>query len=458
MTRRQVSPYQTRIHLDYVKLYGSPDYGGPYLTCLSEGDIELIRCLLGYARRRIQWAYNLDPLPAYYEGVTDEEFEGITDKLDDLEGRLMGVVCLPELVEAIEGLGEDLQAALNCICEMARAGSTDRMYGEDLQGLIDSGQVEWSAVWENQAFGAQEDEDACAIAQLYWQATFEMMTEIVLPAARVAFDYLIPAIAALIVGFGTGGFGLLAVYAIAEMVQELLETGYEVSETNYVNWLVSVRQEWVCEAYNVLLEGGNAETVYNAVKTAVIDAAEDISTGDKIATRVFGGMLAINSALGAWSEQSQWALENVDEGFCDECPEPPDEYYQSVLPCVDEDWEEYQETSLQCIGGYPEIKNGWAIYRESVITAPSNPFWIKIDWIPRGSEATATVGFNIRFEPGNIPYSLGNDGPKPVNVETSCVWQVTADQIGKTVDLQMVQATWWGDLIGYGCYPYNPEE
>jgi hypothetical protein len=172
--------------------------------------------------------------------------------------------------------------------------------------------------------GAQVDEEACALAQCWFQALYEVVTEWILPVSRFAFDNLVPAGAALIAAI-TGGAALpvvLGVWTFAELVQELLELGYDAAETNLVNWLWSVRQDFICEFYEPLKSGGSMASIWETVYLGLVSGSGSISPGDKAIVHIAG----LTGAYLAWRAKqanSSWYQTTPEPGYCSVCPEPP---------------------------------------------------------------------------------------------------------------------------------------
>jgi hypothetical protein len=172
--------------------------------------------------------------------------------------------------------------------------------------------------------GAQPDEDACELAQCWFQALYEVVTEWILPVSRFAFDNLVPAGAALIAAI-TGGAALpvvLGVWTFAELVQELLELGYDAAETNLVNWLWSVRQDFICDFYAALKDGGSMAATWESVYLDLVSGSGSISPGDKAIVHIAG----LTGAYLAWRAKqadSSWWQTTPEVGYCAVCPQPP---------------------------------------------------------------------------------------------------------------------------------------
>jgi hypothetical protein len=168
------------------------------------------------------------------------------------------------------------------------------------------------------------DEEACQVAQLFYALGYETITEIVLPVSMYAFDTLAPAVAALIIGI-TGGIALpaiLGVYLCTEMIQELLETGYKASESNLINWMLSVKDEMICTSYFALKSGCTAKEAAQAVYDNVVAPSSSISYGDKLICKLFFSGWTVTNADIARSENTPWAQENIEASYCTTCDNP----------------------------------------------------------------------------------------------------------------------------------------
>ena len=306
------------------------------LYCLSSNGVAAIRRVLGYLTRQITYLYEAVD-DAYYLGATDLEFQDILDEVSRLEGQLMSPCDFSEIVTAIDANTAAI-AALQCICTQMDAGRVGDVFGPDVSGLIDGGLARPIMDVPSETIPAQGDDDACAIAQLYWSWTFEVITEQILPAWDSAFDDLIPILAGIIgeiIGPAPGDG--IPIYAVAELLQELIEIGYSSARENLINWLYAVKEEWVCEAYSLIKEGSSSSAIAQAVKDGIIDTALDISFGDKVVLAFFGGPWAVSLAKRAFENETIWAADNVEPGFCADC-EPSEFEYNVTIPCVEVDW------------------------------------------------------------------------------------------------------------------------
>jgi hypothetical protein len=145
--------------------------------------------LLGYARREINWAADLSDLPAYYTLPTDAQFLELWDQLDDLEGRLMAVVCIDDLVDALGEITTSLDA-LSCICtNLLSLGQGINGDAADELGVgLDEGVIGIEDGVPGATLPTALD-DACDAAQALWWFVYEYVTEIAIPLSDLALEW-----------------------------------------------------------------------------------------------------------------------------------------------------------------------------------------------------------------------------------------------------------------------------
>jgi hypothetical protein len=234
----------------------------------------------------------------------------------DLEDQAMGDCT--ELMTKLDAI----LAAVSCICpnllEM-RAGTTlqpDSLNTDEITDVF-----EWSDDVPNPTIPSETETAACAISQLWYQAGFEVITEAVLPASRAAFDVLLALVAAK-VAVMTGGLTLpqaLGAVTVADLVKELIEGGFDASESNIYNWMVTNKEDIVCALYEQVLAGGTATSCWTACYDAVIASSAEISALDKAMLWLFMGHVAYVIAYLAYTESTDWATSVVVPGYCSVC-------------------------------------------------------------------------------------------------------------------------------------------
>lgn len=276
---------------------------GDCLVCLTGGELNLVRNLLQYAHRRSTFVSEYHP--QHYLAPTTEEWDALEAMTAHLEGNLMDC----------EQFTSDLQEILDWVRQSsAQPGGT---FSEDEQAAFPYDDV----VGDDELTPAEED--ACDVAQLWFEWGYQTITEQVLPATRWGFDYLVPAVAGFIALAIGGPPAAMGVYALAELIQELLEIFYRGAETNLINWMDTNKEDVVCVLWAWLVVGGDASSIWQHAMDDVITPAEDISYGDKLILQLFMGSWAGSNAQLAFDAETEWATSNVEEGYCDECEAAP---------------------------------------------------------------------------------------------------------------------------------------
>lgn len=317
------------------------------LVCLDGAELAILRTLLAYGTRRITWVaeYRQED----YLTPTDEDFDTILAKVADLEEKLMSGTC-EDLVTALEAIGAsvaltndwletidgtlgdglanlpDVVTALECICgriETAQINVTVSPTWVDAPDATDY--MDWSTTAPDTSVGPQADQDACDLAQAWYQCGFEFSTEVLLPVLRFGFDKVIPAAAAAL-SFWTGGVAVpvaIGVYALAELIQELLELGYDAAEANLQNWLFVHKEDIVCLLYSGLKNGGSGQALWSTVQSSLVAPAGDLSAGDKFLISFAFGTVGLLGAKVAKEQNSAWYQSVPEAGYCDSCEDPP---------------------------------------------------------------------------------------------------------------------------------------
>jgi hypothetical protein len=149
---------------------------------------------------------------------------------------------------------------------------------------------------------------------------------------------LIPAAATAIAVF-TGGVTLpvvIGVYALTDLLQELLEIAWEAAEANLINWMFSHKQDIVCELYDAIQAGGTGTEVWQPVADNVVEPSGDLSNGDKVLVNFWFGIIGNYVARIAQTENSPWYQSVPEAGYCAVCPLPENVFYWEFPPCPGE--------------------------------------------------------------------------------------------------------------------------
>lgn len=310
---RRKAYYRTRVLIPVDECLDSAF--GDCLVCLTGGQLNLVRNLLLYAERRSTFVSEYEP--QWYLAPTEEEWDELQTMVAALEGNLMDC----------EQFTSDLQEILDWV--RVDGSLTEPPFSEDEEAAFPyDGDITDDEL-------TPEGEEACAVAQLWFEWGYQIITEQVLPATRWGFDYLVPAVAGFIALAIGGPPAAMGVYAVAEFIQELLEIAYRGAETNLVNWMDTNKYDIVCALYAGLVSGGLASAIWAAAYASEIDPAEDISVGDKLMLNLFMGTWAGGNAQRAYDAATDWSTDNVQAGYCLLCGEPdPDfEYTFNFPPC-----------------------------------------------------------------------------------------------------------------------------
>lgn len=351
--------YNPRVLIPVSQVVDNP-YDGR-LIWLSGAETDLLRNLLEYAHRRSTFVSTYRS--ADYLAPDNEEWDSIESIVAELEAKLMTDCCqdildalgaindklttlngeigpmaldVDSLATNVGGIATDFPAlvsAAQCVCEKEFNLQVTNLIPPDWADYPDTvDNFDWTNNTPSTTVPSETAEEACKLAQCWWQAGWETSTEWVLPAFRFGFDKLIPAAAAglaLITG-GVAAPVAIGVYAFAELVQELLELAYDVAETNLVNWLYANRQDIVCSLYDDIQAGTTGSAAWANVQTELVEPAVELSAGDKVLIAFAFGIVAPWAAKRAQAQNSQWYQTIPEAGYCDACLSPPvagDDWY-----------------------------------------------------------------------------------------------------------------------------------
>lgn len=354
---RRKKYYRTRVLIPVDECLESEF--GDCLVCLTGGQLNLVRNLLLYAERRSTFVSEYHE--QYYLAPSAEEWDSLQELVSDLEGNLMDC----------EQFTTDLQEILDWV--RLQAALPGGSFSEDEEAAFPyTDEIEDDEL-------TPAEEEACAIAQLWFEWGYQTITESVLPATRWGFDYLIPALTAFIATAIGGPAAGAGVWVLAEFIQEIMEIGYRGAETNLVNWMDTNKEDIVCVLFKMLVENGYASAIWQRVEDLVIDPAEDISYGDKLMLSLFMGTWAGGNASRAFEAETEWATSNVEEGYCDECPELPAFLQHHYEFPSDTNWETELPNSFYQPSGELQVQNqGWA-YSPSYEAPPAGDYTLDLN-------------------------------------------------------------------------------
>jgi hypothetical protein len=146
---------------------------GDSLVCLTGGELYMLRSMCQYLHRRSTFVTQYEQ--QYYLAPTEEEWDELDAAVAQLEGKLMNCEEYDDLLQAI------LEAA-ECACRRSipntglnyNPSNADEEASFDVSDTIPDG-----------ALGAAEEE-ACDVAQLWYQWGYEVITEYILPATLLS--------------------------------------------------------------------------------------------------------------------------------------------------------------------------------------------------------------------------------------------------------------------------------
>ena len=300
---RRKTYYKPRVLIDTQRVL-NPQFDDA-LLCITGSQLEMLRNLTQYLRRRSTFADNYQE--GYYYAPTEIEWDEISAIVAELEETLMGC---EELMQTFA----DMLAAMQCVCNdatevpglMPNMGPIVTYYIEN--NVMVPGDVH--------AGDTVVEGDRCAVAQLvFWQA-WGWLTEWVQPFQATTADVLMPlAMAAIATAVGAP---LLAVPAalVYALVWALLEVWVDGSLQAVQNSLWAHKDELICAVWAGLAVD------YAAAKVAAQAVISDIEGLSPIDITVFRAMFApwaFALAERAHDNGTEWALANVAAGACDDC-------------------------------------------------------------------------------------------------------------------------------------------
>jgi len=282
------------------------------LICLEGEELELLRNMCQYLHRRSTFVSEYHT--GYYLAPSTIEWNALDAIVAKLEEKLMGCTELTALLEAI-------LTQVTCVCQQTTNLLENDLsvpdYGPSLEPVIDDyltsgGLQAEDDYWDDTVIEANR----CPIAQLVFWQSWEFTTEILQPVARETIDILLPAAMAVLATMCGTVVLAIPVGVLLAVLWKLIEIDVAGSMQDVTNSLWSHKQELICAVW------GGLAVDYSAVEeraTEVITNMPGLSALDKIALRMLYSPWAIGLAEKAWTNQTAWALANVDAGVCDTC-------------------------------------------------------------------------------------------------------------------------------------------
>jgi hypothetical protein len=365
--------------------------------------------MLKYAYRRSTWVDEYRENT--YLAPDNAQWDDIETFLGDLESALMSDCC-DAIVTAIEGItsqlvtnGEqltaitseldeielvigNLEAPLACICAKDPTINVSAIVSPTWPDYPDADKVfQWGTTQPVADIPALVDEDACKLAQCWYSAGFELVTEVFLPIFQAGYGDLLPA-AATALAFFTGGTTLpvlIGVYALTDLLQELGEIAWEAAQANLINWMFVHKQDIVCELYTGLKDGGTGTAVWQPVADNVVEPAPDLSAGDKVLINFWYGIVGGYAARIAQTVNSEWYQSVPEAGYCSACPTDDQVFTYTWPPCPNGSW---YGTGV-CWNTRWCFNHGKYGNAETYLPAPATGTWNKVVWDLEWSSAKA---------------------------------------------------------------------
>jgi len=343
-TWRYKQYYDKRILVETASLL-DPLYPDARILCLSAEEVALLRPLLGYAHRRSTFVSQYqasqyvapsteewDAIQAIVAGLEDKLMVDCTDFYTALQTIAANIAATNARLEtlntnvagtntAITGTYDELQAmqaALECICRGMPNTDDTAALPPIIDEYLDDGTFDVDDPYPGQA-GPGTESDACAIAQLVWAFSYEMLTEVIQPAQTGALAVLLPAAVLAITGWLGGVLVAVPVGAIMYYLREIIDAWARGSLDGVVNSWFTLKDELVCAAYDELKVGASYASAAAAM-SEVINEQEDISPIDKVVFRAFTAPWVFAKMAYAWDQLTTWATSRVTVGFCADCP------------------------------------------------------------------------------------------------------------------------------------------
>lgn len=451
--RRIITYYRPRIQIPVETMFDAP--GSYALYCLPIDGAQALLRICQYLTREVTFIDEIIDERVFY-GPTDETLQLIRDVAGETEIGLMSGCDFSTIESLLAQVVSALDAAAACICQTAEWQQNQASRLPPLDGYVDTEQVTYLPESETQGSPVPPatDEARCELAQAHYYYTFQMFTEQILPFANETADKLTAAIVATTAFGALAGFVGIPVAILSAIVVAVIAWAIDGSIENFTNWMLGNKDEIICEIYNNLPDIPAAAA---AVRAYVDDASEISFLDKKVLNTVLASVWHMTWVFQDQQDNGTWDAYLVP-GQCDDC-EPYPENCWPLYPCDLGDWvQSNPPNSLVCNGSYPECIGGYSYYTACEVEVPSSPFWIKIWWIPRSPSAPeATADFDVYLEPGHIHKPLYPTASKPVDVLTSDTYQVTGADLGKTVQIQVIQAAWYFDVVEYCIYDYDPD-
>lgn len=303
------------------------------LLCLSNTEVSVLLGLLEYAHRRSTWV--VEHRDTVYVSPDADLWDLVQAWVATLEGKLMAGMC-----DQVTELLTEIRDAIELCCGSGGVNVPGSIIPDNWQTVPGiTRYFGYGTELPNEILLVTQDDERCALAQLWYQGLWEMMTEAVLPSLRTAWSSLLPA-AAFALATWTGGITfpvVLGVWAFASLLSQLLDVAYDVAESNIQNYMMGARHDITCAMYFAFAEGSQLGDVAEAAYQRAFADAPDLSYGDKLILRLFGWVTLLGVKR-AREEATPWAEFYVVPGYCADCEEEPepdiegDDWWAQAIP------------------------------------------------------------------------------------------------------------------------------
>jgi len=302
---RRKTYYKPRVLIDVERVL-DPQYDDA-LLCITGAQLELLRNLAQYLHRRSTFVS--ENHEGYYLVADNDDWDDIQAIVADLEETLMGCA-------EFTALFEDMLEQLECICDRLTDLDWD---GPALPPLVDGYLDDGTLVdVDDNGDTVPADAERCALAQIvYWQA-WQVVVNLIGPLEEMTLDLLLPILVGLL-GSLAGGpvLGIPAALAII-LVRGLIEAKHAGVLPDVLSEWEDAEEDVICALYRGL------DTGYRDAETEAVKVIADLTVtlpSSKVFLHCMVSPWAIMVAKEAYDNASDFAVESVEAGYCDDCDE-----------------------------------------------------------------------------------------------------------------------------------------
>lgn len=416
------------------------------LICLSGPQVEMLRNITGYLRRRSTFAEGYTD--EYYLAPTNEDWDTIDAIVSDLEEKLMGCQ-IDELITAIQAQTDVLDVLRQCVCSMSAAVEKQVAELPDMTGYVDETLVTYQPPGGAMATFTPPATDVvrCEYAQSIYLWVYQLYTEQLLPWAESTADQLTAVIVASTAFSALAGWIGIPVAVISTIVLAIVAWGVGGSVENFVNWLWGKKDEIVCILYNSLPDTSLAA----AQMKSYIDSDTELSYLDKQLLKTvlasawhYSWIIKDQEVNGTWDEY-------FVTGQCDECVETPAgcaQFYECNLA-------HWDGGVVECVSGLATIKGSTSLHTASQLFCPANSYlWVY--WLPLAEQpGSAAASFGVERMADNVRFNIVTTGSFPTGTPVMSYGVIPSQCWLNDLQFTMKQETNWAAPI-YWCIQDAP--